>query len=615
MSTENIYQEIDEFNEYCWGARAAPTEATPDILDRGLENYEKALGINYTYGLARASLNLGMGAFLVQSDYNKATHYLNQAIKLFEEIKDLKWIANTYLISAIINNSVSNSETALYNSLKGITYYETLLEYDVDAVMAYYIVGTVFKDLKKTTDAECYFNKAIEKSEGEHSSWIGRIYTSFSNLYNDECKFDEALVMANKAITVLRSQKNLVGESRALNDVGLIYKKQKIYTEALNYFHQALCIRENLHIKQFSYSSYYEIATVHKELNDYEKAIEFFEKAKILSTNLNQPAKQLKIYLELAAVHKLNEDYINAFNCSESYIKLSKEVSAQEMDLKLSNLKTTILLEKDHEIERLKNVELKNAYQIITDKNKEITDSLLYAKRIQNALLPNKTTISKYLPNHFIYFKPKDIVSGDFYWSTFYNDKFYLAVCDSTGHGVPGAFMSLLNIGFLNEAVKEKNITKPNEIFNYVRTHLINSISNDGQKDGMDSILMCIDFTTNMVTYSAANNAPILIRNNEIKKLQYDKMPVGADDKIDSFTLYTFTLEKGDALYLYTDGYADQFGGEKGKKFKYKPLNELLLSILNEPIEKQCEILKKTFDAWKGNLEQVDDVCVIGIKF
>jgi len=185
---------------------------------------------------------------------------------------------------------------------------------------------------------------------------------------------------------------------------------------------------------------------------------------------------------------------------------------------------------------------------------------------------------------------------------------------------VPGAFMSLLNMGFLSEAIKEKNIEKPNEIFNYVRERLINTISEGGQKDGMDGILICIDLNlweqkgSKIITYAAANNEPVLIRDFEVISLQKDKMPVGQGERKELFSLHTIELNTGDALYLYTDGFADQFGGPKGKKFKYKPLNQLLISIKDHPLSDQKNNLETSFNDWKGNLEQVDDVLIIGIK-
>ena len=207
------------------------------------------------------------------------------------------------------------------------------------------------------------------------------------------------------------------------------------------------------------------------------------------------------------------------------------------------------------------------------------------------------------------------MVSGDFYWSTEHNGNFYLAVCDSTGHGVPGAFMSLLNMFFLSEAIKEKDILAPNEILNHVRKRLIEHISQDGAQDGMDCILVCINTVTKKLTYAAANNAPILISNNKMIELPKDKMPVGKGENDSSFTLHEIKdLKKEDTLYLYTDGYGDQFGGPEIKKFKSRLLNEFLISVANNPIYRQRSILENRFLEWKGSLDQIDDICIIGIK-
>jgi serine phosphatase RsbU (regulator of sigma subunit) len=176
--------------------------------------------------------------------------------------------------------------------------------------------------------------------------------------------------------------------------------------------------------------------------------------------------------------------------------------------------------------------------------------------------------------------------------------------------------MSLLNIGFLNEAIKEKNILKPNDILNYVRKRLIESIGNDGQQDGMDSILICIETyeSDKIITYAAANNKPVVISDNLIIEHTADKMPVGKGERTDPFTLFQLNAKTGDMLYLYTDGFADQFGGPKGKKFKYKQLNELLLNVSNNSTNEQNLELISVFEKWKGDLEQVDDVLLVGIR-
>lgn len=275
----------------------------------------------------------------------------------------------------------------------------------------------------------------------------------------------------------------------------------------------------------------------------------------------------------------------------------------------------TIVEERTQEV-----VEQKN---LIEEKQREIIDSINYAKRIQYTLLAHEDFLKENIPNHFVYFNPKDIVSGDYYWASKRGNKFYLAVCDSTGHGVPGAFMSLLNIGFLTEAINEKGLEAPNEVLEFVRQRLIDNISKEGQKDGFDGILLCIEQNVTLsvveglsakITYAAANNAPILISNGEMMDLECDRMPVGKGERTNKFQLFTIDYKHGDTLYLYTDGYADQFGGPRGKKFMYKKLNQYLQEISSQPLAEQKEKLKGEFDSWKGDLEQVDDVCIIGVR-
>lgn len=266
-------------------------------------------------------------------------------------------------------------------------------------------------------------------------------------------------------------------------------------------------------------------------------------------------------------------------------------------------------------------IEVENQKHLVEEKNREITDSINYAQRIQNSLLASSDLLNKNLHDYFIYFQPKDIVSGDFYWGTELPDKrFILVTADSTGHGVPGAIMSMLNISCLNEAI-EKKYFEPSEILNQSRNSVIKTLANDGSKeggkDGMDCSLIRFDFNNYLLTYSAANNPVWIVRtpNNELIELVPDKMPVGKHDK-DSvpFSQNDFALQKGDIVYTLTDGYPDQFGGAKGKKFMYKKLKEYLVVISQKPLTEQKHLLEKQFNDWKSIAEQVDDVTIIGIK-
>lgn len=254
----------------------------------------------------------------------------------------------------------------------------------------------------------------------------------------------------------------------------------------------------------------------------------------------------------------------------------------------------------------------------VEEKNKDILDSIHYAKRIQDALLKAEEHVSMHLPEHFILFLPKDIVSGDFYWATEKNEYWYIAAVDCTGHGVPGAFMSMLGMSFLNDIVSEPNPFTPAEILNQLRVKVINELRQTGEsggnKDGMDISLVRIDLKTKAIQWAGANNAINIIQNGNLLEVKANKQPIGYHPEQIPFTNHSISVQPGDSIYIYTDGYADQFGGPKGKKFKYKQLEDLLLANSHLPMVQQKELLKTSFLSWKANLEQVDDVCVIGIK-
>ena len=256
---------------------------------------------------------------------------------------------------------------------------------------------------------------------------------------------------------------------------------------------------------------------------------------------------------------------------------------------------------------------------LVEEKQKEIIDSINYAERIQRSFLATKELLDENLKDYFVFFQPKDVVSGDFYWaSKLNNGNFVLVTADSTGHGVPGAIMSILNISCLENAVKE-GVKEPAEILNHTRINIIERLKKDGSadggKDGMDASLICFDFKNNKLNYSAANNPIWIVRENQLLEFSPDKMPVGKHDKDSiSFIQHEVSLEKGDLIYALTDGMPDQFGGPKGKKFMYKQLKELLICISTEPMEIQKQKLSDALNNWKGNMEQVDDITLIGIR-
>jgi len=290
--------------------------------------------------------------------------------------------------------------------------------------------------------------------------------------------------------------------------------------------------------------------------------------------------------------------------------------------------KANLIIENQKLEVELKNEEITHQKDLVEEKQKEIIDSINYAKRIQQAVLTGEDIWQKISKEHFILFKPKDIVSGDFYWAyNTPNNRSVFALADCTGHGVPGGFMSMLGNSFLNEIVVENKIFKADEILNKLRTKVISALEQKGgtqQKDGMDISLCVWNKLDNTLEFAGANNPLWLLKNNvsssgvenkELHEIKADKMPIGTYlDEDKPFSSTTIQLQKGDIIFLSTDGYADQFGGPKGKKYKYKPLIDSLIKNSSLSMDEQKQALEKAFNDWKHHHEQVDDVSLVGIR-
>lgn len=302
------------------------------------------------------------------------------------------------------------------------------------------------------------------------------------------------------------------------------------------------------------------------------------------------------VYKEKRKVDQMNEDLI----VEKDKIEIEKK-KVKDKNVKLWEQSIAIHKEKTE----------------IATLHKNIWDSIRYARKIQEAILPTDSYFKGLLPNSFILFMPRDEVSGDFYWITEKENKVYFTAADCTGHGVPGAFMSMISNTLLNEAINDRDISTPSEILYDVRKEIITSLkqSAEGQKDGMDAVLCCLDRDNFTLSFAAANNPLLLIRGGELIITKPDKMPVGyLTGEQKPFTNHKIDLQVGDVIYIFSDGMQDQFGGPKGKKFMIKRLKELLIEIHTKPMDEQRKILHDTVEQWRGHEEQVDDILFIGFK-
>ncbi len=570
--------------------------------------------------------NLGLIKYY-ESDFPAALNYYLISLKIKEEKKDsakLGWNYNA--IGALYIGTASYDKAIIY--LTKAVNIAKLRHNQKGYIEASGNIANVYR-------AEKEFNKALSVYKeilsiilkNDEETFLDDTYSNIAETYFQQDKYDISVTYYKKAIDIAHRNSNQ--RLKGFCNLGLArnYRSMGKNSDAIYSCYDALGIAKELKQIQIEKNAYEELYKSYKKIN-VDSSLFYYEKYnKILTSIINEGSH--------AEMLKLEERYENEKKMAVSEINHTKEIEIEKVKSKNQRnisyflvlvailvavflfviYKRLQLTRKQKEIINIQKQETEEQKAIIEEKQKEIVDSINYAKRIQFTLLANDNLLSNNLAEYFVLFQPKDIVSGDFYWATKKENRFYLAVCDCTGHGVPGAFMSLLNISFLNEAITEKNISEPHEIFNHVRHRLIENISQNGGQDGMDGILICIDTLKNTLTYSAANNSPVLINGNNITELPKDKMPVGKGERENSFTLQCIDIKKGDTLYLYTDGFADQFGGPKGKKYKYKQLNNHLLNIHQLPVKEQTSNLLNSFSDWKGDLEQVDDVCVVGIRF
>lgn len=319
--------------------------------------------------------------------------------------------------------------------------------------------------------------------------------------------------------------------------------------------------------------------------------------------------RQIRKYLRGAPIPKEMEGLLNII--SDAYDHYEENLELMQRAIELSSI----------ELNQAKS-KISKALVELNEKNEDLLSSIHYARLIQEAILPSEDRFKSALPESFVFHRPRDIVSGDFYWMQEYQDKILVAAVDCTGHGVPGAFMSIIGNNALNAAVREEGLTTPSLILDSLNRNVSATLRQQsskeeaGIKDGMDIALLCIDLNHRQLQYSGAYNPLYIIRNGHLMETKGDKFPIGLsiDDKLRLFTNHTFELQEGDVIFIFSDGYPDQFGGPQGKKFKYDNFRSLLFDVHELSPRKQLKQIERTFDEWKGDLVQLDDCLVIGIK-
>lgn len=605
-------------------------------LDMSLFFAEKAKELSsklmFQNGLISAYSNMGIAHYF-KGEYSIALDYHTKAAKILERIKNRKRLSAVYNNIALIYldlGKYSSAENYFRKSLK-----IDLKRGDNKGIGdSYNNIGTIYKEKKNYPKAMAYFNKSLYYRNLAEDA-IG-IPTTLANLGMVNIRlgnFPMAKTQLRSALQQYKMNNDDFGMCLAYNYIGDLYLHEKKYKEAISFFNLSLSISEKNNIQNYSSDSYQSLATANEMIENYKAAYFYHKKYTAIKDKIYN-SENAALLTEIQTKYETEKN--------KKQIILSKAELAKQNTLtnififgfvtmiflvvfilksyKLTAKKNKIILEQKEAVEE-KNKIIEEKSQVVETQHKDITDSIKYAERIQGAILPPRNLWNSILPNSFVYHKPKDILSGDFYWIAETDEHKFVAAADCTGHGVPGALISIVNYNLLNKAVLEKNITNPGDILDAVNVWLTESlhqtVENSTVKDGMDISLIAINKKTNEIEFSGANN-PLYVYKKDEQVIEYkgDKFPVGSfvGEQTKKFTTRSIQVEKGDTLYLFSDGYADQFGGEKGKKFKLKNQREQLKIACNLPIIDQRKFLHNRFSEWKGNLEQVDDVLIIGIE-
>ena len=650
--------------------RSDPSKA----IDFASQAFNLADKLNYQKGRSSAIINTA-NVFFYQGKYvNAETEYF-KAYELNKKAKYRSGMAGALVGIGLVNMYQSKYPAALRYFFNALKIKEDIKD-KAGMSLCYSNIGELYRYQEQYNLSLKYalLSLKIDEEMGEKEG-LGDSYHNVAGIYFYINKIDTAMLYEEKALKIRIELGDMRGQSQTYNNLGLMSVEKNDLNKAINYFNQSIILKEKVGDKNGLSHSNRNIAITLLKQNKHQEALVYVQRALAIANEIGAKdcrRDALESYSEI--LEKL-ADYKNALSYHKDYSNTKDSIYSKENSVQIAEMQTKYetekkeqqiqLLNKDKEIQtaisdaknRKKNIiissiviglliviifasylfralrvlrkqkhiielqkgAVEHQKKIIEEKHKEITDSINYAERIQRALLASKKILDEHLNNYFILFKPKDVVSGDFYWAIqLSNNNFVLVTADSTGHGVPGAIMSILNVACLDKAVT-KGITSPDLILNETRQLVIESLKNDGSqdggKDGMDASLLSFDFKNNILYCAAAYNPIWIIRNSELIEIKADHMPIGKHDKDKiPFTLHTINLQKGDVVYSLTDGFPDQFGGANGKKFKSKQLQSLLISIAHEPMETQKQMLNSTFDTWKGTFEQVDDVCLIGVR-
>ncbi len=605
-------------------------------------------------------------------DYAQGLEYGNRGMLLAKKIDFKKGESICYNNIGIIYWSQGNYDKALENHFASLKIQKELGDKEGMA-SSYNNIGIVYHDKSNYVKAlENYLTSLKIEKELGNKKGIGESYNNIGLIYLEKGNYDKALENCLASLKIEKELGNKRGIGESYNNIGVIYLEKGNYDKALENFFASLKIKQEIG-KQGIAVSCNNIGSIYLTQHKIKEAREYLDLSLNIAKEIGSKDNIRLAYQNLAKCDSASDNWKGAYEYHKLYKEFNDSIFNEESEKKAAQMSALYesekkdgeikLLEKDKEkqaaisaeeskrqktilfsvigglllvvvfsvfmfnrwrvtkqqkkiIEEQKIV-VEHQKEVVEEKNKEITDSITYALRIQNAILPPQKIVKQYLDDSFILYKPKDIVAGDFYWMETVDDLILFAACDCTGHGVPGAMVSMVCHNALNRAVREFGLTQPAAILDKTTEIVIDNFSKSEEdiKDGMDISICAYNPKTKTIQWAGANNPLWLLQNGELIETKADKQPIGMSEDSKPFTNHTFNLNTTDTIYLFTDGFAAQFGGETGqKKLTRKRFKDLILSIQSKTLQEQGFALDKFITEFRKEIEQIDDILIMGVK-
>lgn len=582
----------------------------------------------------------------IQNPAQLAAIYSNLG-NAYGDIGQNKKCLDYYLKSDVYAQQANQPQKAAYLKVNIGTIYSGMEQHDsalgfyeeaLDAILkmdsvsevlhiVYGNLGSTYMELGDTVAAEKAYRRAhyfAVKYDNQRA--LASSYDHLAIIEFWKKNTDTALAYFRKAIAIAYTIEAGQSISEGCYHLGNLFNEIGMYDSALHYLSQGVRIAEEIHDIYTMDNYYQEISRAYEHTGRLDSALFYYKKMQatrdtLFSMNKSSIVNEMRVALENEKT--LRENDLLKEQDEKKSILLYTAIAMGVLLLLLGMVAFNRYLVKKRSATLLQqqNEEIQEQKEIIEEKNKDITDSIVYAKRIQNAILPSDERMKELFPQSWCCFIPKDIVSGDFFWFEQEGDYRLFGVIDCTGHGVPGALLSVVGHSILGKALSDHKLVMPDKILGLLDEEIHRTLRHRDEQeqnavqDGMDVALCCYHEKSQTIYYSGAFNPMYILRNGSIIEYKADKLMIGAGtSRYRPYQLHTVQLQKGDQVILFSDGFADQFGGPFGKKLKYKPFQQLLLSVADKSMNEQSEFVQRSFEEWKKNFDQVDDVCVVAVR-